>query len=237
MIEGHHDESLISLTPHAHQDYVTASPINVMASIDEEKIKIHKCVCYNCFDDGDHLILNGNPCLQPYYKTCMERNVFVWKSPVHGFGVYARKRLRPKEIICLYSGKPGSSETDNPFICKVDGEEDGSILIDASDPNNYSGRWINHSFVPNARLVVPICGLMRHDKKYVVIVECTKEIQQFEEVFIDYGWQYFVNKKKFLNVDYFYNTESSILQTWQSIMNSRLESFTKKMKSMKEKTT
>ena len=144
----------------------------------------------------------------------MERNAFVWKSPVHGFGLFSRKRLQPGDIICLYSGTVGSLQTDNAFTCKVDGEERGSILmIDSSDQDNYCGRWINHSCVPNARLVVPIDGVIRNDeiKRCAIIVECVKEIHQCEEIFIDYGWEYFTTKDKCLNTDYFYTSESRIV--------------------------
>ena len=170
--------------------------------------KLHQCLCYNCFNGG-----NGNPCLQPYHNTCMEMNAFVWKSLVHGFGLFSRKHLQPGDIVCLYSGTVGSSQMENAFTCKVDGEERGStLMIDSSDHDNYSGRWINHSCVPNARLVVPIGGVIRNDKikRYAIIVECVKEIHPCEEIFIDYGWEYFT-QDKCLDPDYFYTSESRIV--------------------------
>ena len=142
----------------------------------------------------------------------MEMNAFVWKSSVHGFGLFSRKHLRPGDIICLYSGTVGSSQTENAFTCKVDGAEHGStFMIDSSDHDNYSGRWINHSCVPNARLVVPIGGVIRNDKskRYAIIVECVNEIHQCEEIFIDYGWEYFT-QDKCLDTDYFYTSDSRI---------------------------
>ena len=156
--------------------------------------EIHKCLCYNCVTTKDEVSRKTLPCLQPYHKTHLEKNVFVWKSSVHGYGLFALKQLQQHDIICLYSGEIGSSQTDNAFTCKVRGgsPDEDDILIDSSDHDNYSGRWLNHSRVPNARLVVPFKGIIRCLKtnKHSIIVECIKEIQQHEEIFIDYGKEY-----------------------------------------------
>ena len=108
--------------------------------------------------------------------------------------------MKHKDIICLYSGvsrKKGESTGD--FTCST------SICdIDSGDVNNYSGRWINHSYTPNARLVIPIGGLLTcHNKRVAIIVECVKPISQCEEIFIDYGLSYFFQNKE-LDPNYYF---------------------------------
>ena len=195
-----------------HQDCMTDA-INV-----PDDHGIHKCLCYNCTtNNNDNPSCKGLPCLQPYHNTILENNVFVWTSSVHGFGVFALKHLKPKDIICLFTGKVKSSQqTDNDYTCKVDGGNNGGddLFIDSSNQDNYSGRYINHSCVPNARLVVPVNGVLRCKKtnKRGVIVECVREIQQHEEIFIDYGKEYFLQNTH-LDVSYFYKHGSNISDT------------------------
>ena len=127
--------------------------------------------------------------------------MFVWSSTVHGYGLFARKSLQPSDIICLYSGvsrKKGESTGDfivSTEICDIDGE----------DVNNYSGRWMNHSYTPNARLVRPIIGglLTCPNKRVGIIVECLRPISQCEEIFIDYGVTYFF-RGKVVDLHYFF---------------------------------
>lgn len=130
----------------------------------------------------------------------VERNVFVWSSTVHGYGLFARKPMKRSDLICLYSGisrKKGESTGD--FTCSTN-----TCDIDSGDVNNYSGRWMNHSCTPNARLVVPIGGLLTcHNKRVGIIVECLQPIYQCEEIFIDYGLTYFLQKKE-VDPNYFF---------------------------------
>ena len=117
------------------------------------------------------------------------------RSDVHGIGLFATKRIKKKDIICLYSGERRlSADEGNEFICKVEGDTKGSetFFIDGRDKPYYSGRWINHSNDPNARLVVPLGGVIScHDnKKCAILVECIKAIKEHEEIFIDYGNDY-----------------------------------------------
>ena len=126
--------------------------------------------------------------------------MFVWPSTVHGYGLFARKSMKRSDIICLYSGvsrKKGESTGD--FTCRTN-----ICDIDGGDVDNYSGRWINHSYSPNARLVVPIGGLLTcHNKRVCFIVECLQPISQCEEIFIDYGLPYFFQKKE-VDANYFF---------------------------------
>jgi len=168
---------------YTHQDR-----INAIIAKDVEELS-NDCVCDNCFEE------EGGRCLQPYYKTGLEHNVFARSSDVHGIGLFSRKHLKQGDIICLYSGTTTISSTQSEFIAKVmvSTDPDQKIFIDSVDTDNFSGRWINHSIYPNARLVLPIGGLLTYkDQRVAILVECVKEIQDDEEIFIDYGLQYFV---------------------------------------------
>lgn len=203
---------------YTQQDRITNTSILTRSMNNIEK---HVCKCYNCQNESN---MRHKICLQPYHKTWFERNVFVSKSPVHGYGLFACKDLQPNDIICFYSGKRVSAQKDSAFVCKVNGDEEHGgtdSFIDGSNHANFSGRWINHSYIPNARLIVPIGGVLRchENRRDVIIVECVKEIKKGEEIFINYGWKYFMQEKS-LNTDYFYTKESP---TWKTMLEFQLQ--------------
>ena len=143
------------------------------------------CWCANCK-------VKELPCLQPYHSRVVEQHVYVWKSPIEGFGLFARHSMREKDIICLYSGERRTDAVEgNKYTCKIQGDSKGSepFYIDGQDKPYYSGRWLNHSIDPNARLVVPLGGVIScHDNtKCAILVECIKPIGKNEEIFVDYG--------------------------------------------------
>ena len=145
-----------------------------------------KCQCHNCLQG------NGKPCLQPLFKTGLEHNVVARESKVHGIGLFASKRIQKRDIICLYSGKLVKKNTESDFVANVI-VSNTKKFIDARDVKNFSGRWINHRLNPNARLIQPweSDGILRYKDKHAIIVECIEEIQVGEEIFIDYGIEYF----------------------------------------------
>ncbi len=133
--------------------------------------------------------------------------MFVWRSNVHGYGLFARKNMTPGDIICLYSGsRRKADQVTGDFVCDIHG--DPSQKIDGRDLDNYSGRWINHSITPNARLCNPLDNrLLRcHKRRVAIIVECVKPIIRCEEIFIDYGKHYFTREDGTLDMNYFYST-------------------------------
>ena len=144
------------------------------------------CLCVHCK-------VKGLPCLQPYYSRLVEQHVYVWKSKIHRFGLFAQHSMRVKDIICLYSGERRTKAVEgNNYTCKIqqgDSKRNETFYIDGRDKPYYSGRWINHSTAPNARLIVPLGGVIRcHDNtKCAILVECIKRIKENEEIFIDYG--------------------------------------------------
>ena len=145
------------------------------------------CLCFNCK-------VEKVPCLQPFHTSVFERHVYVDKSSVHGYGLFARTAMRVMDIICLYSGDRCSRAIDGKdYVCKVKSDTEGSksFFIDGENKPYYSGRWANHSKLPNARLVVPLGGVIScHDnKKCAILVECIKPIAANEEILIDYGYR------------------------------------------------
>ena len=150
-------------------------------------IKGIRCLCYNCTEQQKRV-----PCLQPHHATVFEQNVYVWRSQIHNFGLFARNNMLPKDIICLYSGVRREEPIEgNVFTCKIKSitVDTQDFYIDSNDPQNYCGRWMNHSKSPNARLVIPLGGVIRcRDKeKCAILVECITNIKQGEEILIDYG--------------------------------------------------
>ena len=115
------------------------------------------------------------------------------ESGVHGIGLFASKRIQKRDIICLYSGKLVKENTKSDFVANVIVSKT-KMFIDGRDVNNFSGRWINHRLNPNARLIQPweSNGILRYKEKHAIIVECIEEIQVGEEIFIDYGIEYFM---------------------------------------------
>lgn len=108
--------------------------------------------------------------------------------------MFARNQMEPKDIICLYSGvcryEISHEHEENDYIVKVKSvtTDSSDCYIDGSHVFNYSGRYANYHTSPNARLIIPIGGLIicRHERRKAILVECTKPIEKGEEIFIDY---------------------------------------------------
>ena len=157
-------------------------------------------MCYNCANEG-------GTCVQPFHMMVVESNVFVWKSVVHGYGLFTRTNMQPGDIICLYSGDlRKKNELTGNFGCDIHGNPDQTIDGQARD--NYSGKWINHSLTPNARLCIPLGDhlLKCHAKRIAIIVECVRPIDCREEIFINYGKQYFIQEDGVIDPNYFYKS-------------------------------
>ena len=138
----------------------------------------------------------------------VERNVYVWQSVVHRYGLFARENMQSGDIVCLYSGDlRKTNEVKGDFVCDVHGNP--GLKIDGQAHDNYSGKWMNHSLIPNARLCTPLGDrlLKCHAKRIAIIVECVRPIVRFEEIFIDYGKQYFITDGV-VHKSYFYRNSS-----------------------------
>ena len=119
--------------------------------------------------------------------------------------------MQPGNIICLYSGfLRKANEVTGNFVCDVHG--DPSQKIDGRDLDNYSGRWINHSITPNARLCNPLGDRLFkcHAQRVAIIVECVKPIIRCEEIFVDYGKHYFMREDGTFDMDYLYSKDMKL---------------------------
>ena len=119
--------------------------------------------------------------------------------------------MQPGDIICLYSGYlRKTNEVTGNFVCDV--HRDPSRKIDGQDLDNYSGRWMNHSITPNARLCNPLDDRLFkcHTQRVAIIVECVKPIIRCEEIFIDYGKQYFIQEDGTFDMNYFYSKDMKL---------------------------
>lgn len=113
--------------------------------------------------------------------------IAVRKSPIHGKGVFALRRIRKGERIIEYKGKvisekeadaryPDLDETKpyHTFLFLVDGAK----VIDANRQGN-SARWINHSCSPNCE--------SSEDEDGRVFIEARRDIEPGEELSYDYN--------------------------------------------------
>lgn len=172
----------------------------------------HECICFTCVNTSPATtsktgatstsLLQHSPtkhCLQPYHNSILERNVFVWRSEIHNYGLFARKTIVKGDIICLYSGSLHTTKTltdESDFICSVK-QNKKTHHIDSRKLLNYSGRWCNHSVVPNARLLVPSRGILKlQTGQHAILVQCVRTINTCDEIFINYGLKYYTTGKE-----------------------------------------
>ena len=152
--------------------------------------------------------------LQPWAH--MEPKVYVSESPVHGYGLFARKDIKKNELICWYSGECISASTligqsDNVWVCAIRGVKGKKWCIDSKNTNNASGRWANHKPMPrcNGKLVQPAlkaCHWCDKTQRSYIWVKARKNIKARTEIFVDYGkeyWQY----NDALHQDFVYSPE------------------------------
>jgi SET domain-containing protein len=105
------------------------------------------------------------------------------RSPIHGYGIFARRSIAKGERIIEYKGTLIDSEqadgrypeTDTPpHTFLFDAEDD--LYIDAG-VNGNSARWINHSCNPN-------CETVQEGRR--IFIEAIRSIRPGEELFYDY---------------------------------------------------
>ena len=120
----------------------------------------------------------------------MKEKVRIWFSDVHGRGCIARQSIKKRHVIA-----------NNPLLtldvlakriedCRY------SFVADPDNPGLNAIAmgcisFINHSDTPNAKIVVD-------NETWTIKAIATKDIRKGEEVFIDYGqeyWDHFGGKK------------------------------------------
>lgn len=113
----------------------------------------------------------------------LEPNYKVAKSPIHGFGLFAARKIQPGERLLEYVGEKISKTESlrrciggNNFICDL-GERfdlDGNV-------NWNPARFANHSCAPN-------CAVELIDGHLWVVAE--REIEAGEELTCNYGYDF-----------------------------------------------
>ena len=114
------------------------------------------------------------------------------RSPIHGTGVFARRKLAADTQVIQYRGKllthdeadeqyGDGGETGHTFLFTLNEQ----YILDANTRGN-DARWINHSCDPNCQAV--LYENQKGDrKKDRVVIETLREIKRGEELTYDYG--------------------------------------------------
>lgn len=114
------------------------------------------------------------------------------RSPIHGTGVFARRKLAADTEVIQYKGKllthdeadeqyGDGGETGHTFLFTLNEQ----YILDANTRGN-DARWINHSCDPNCQAVL-YENKNGDPKKDRVIIETLREIKRGEELTYDYG--------------------------------------------------
>ena len=112
---------------------------------------------------------------------------------MHGLGLFARRPIDKKRLICRYAGdlvEVSRQEEEYVADCGIPGWGiDASHCVEA-------GKFANHRLVPNARLVIPDAGIYdKYRSRYYLYVETLETILPGEEIFVDYSIKYFTDDK------------------------------------------
>ena len=111
-----------------------------------------------------------------------EDSVVVKRSPIHGKGIYASKKIPANELVMVIKGEVITGKE-----CERREEEDNNVYI------FWNGRYyidtvktkkikyINHDCDPN-------CEVLDRDKESLNLVS-SREIKKGEEITIDYGYE------------------------------------------------
>ncbi len=115
------------------------------------------------------------------------RRIAVRRSPIHGRGVFALRKIPKGARIIEYKGQLiTDKEADRRYSRAHEHSPhtmlfsvDGGWVIDATRRGN-SARWINHSCAPN-------CEIEEEDRR--VFIEARRDIRPGEELTYDYNLQ------------------------------------------------
>jgi uncharacterized protein len=115
------------------------------------------------------------------------QNVYVNRSKIHGWGVFAKKNIRKGGIIEECPFIVSAAEEKNPIEIQAylfSGDTDDSTVIILG-----YGCIYNHSATNNA-------DYYSDDDKNVIVFVANRNIKQDEEIFINYGRQYWKSRGK-----------------------------------------
>jgi SET domain-containing protein len=118
-----------------------------------------------------------------------------WVDDEMGWGVFAEKDFAVMEFIAEYSGivrgrRKGDNQNSYCFEYLIMPEEPTDYLIDAETQGGIS-RYINHSGSPNLSSSMISCNGVSH-----IILYTNKSIQRGEQLFYDYGPDYWKKRKQ-----------------------------------------
>lgn len=102
-------------------------------------------------------------------KSQLDERVYVARSPIHGRGLFAKRRIRSGSYIGTYEGKP--TQRDGTYVLWLY-DADGSAV---GQRGTNALRFLNHSDAPNAEL---------HELDLYAL----RAISPDEEITIDYQW-------------------------------------------------
>lgn len=105
------------------------------------------------------------------------------RSPIHGYGIFARRPIAKGERLIEYKGALiDADQADGRY--PEDGTPPHTFLFDAEDDlyidagvNGNSARWINHSCAPN-------CETVQEGRR--IFIEAIRAIRPGEEISYDY---------------------------------------------------
>lgn len=110
-----------------------------------------------------------------------QNKIYVKKSPIHGFGVYADKLIRKGELIeeCYAILTPGGDDILDDYYFDANGTY--AFLTGF-------GSIYNHDDEPNANYTI-------NKKTKVATIVADKQIKKGEEIFVSYGEEWFTTRK------------------------------------------
>ena len=124
--------------------------------------------------------------------TPMTRTIIARRSPIHGTGVFAARKIKAGDDVVQYEGRlithayadkhyGDGGETGHTFLFTLNDR----YIIDAN-VGGTDARWINHSCDPNCQAVLYEDDKGRK-KKDRVVIEALRDIARGEELTYDYG--------------------------------------------------
>ena len=121
----------------------------------------------------------------------MTRPIVVRNSPIHGSGVFARRKIKAGTQLIEYEGRRitqrradreygDGGETGHTFLFTLNDDYIIDANVDGGD-----ARWINHGCDPNCQAVLHEDPRSR--RKDQVFIEAIRDIAPGEELTYDYG--------------------------------------------------
>ena len=154
---------------------------------------------------------------QPFIGYEEDIGVLVGPSRVHGLGVFAQRDFKEGERVCWYGGlcvKNSLGRGSGKYMLEGDYFNNATCTLekwhlDAEDTRNACGRWINDSVGTKWEGVYNVRWCKRlslaphpiYDTYVVEIVALEGGIRKGEELFMDYGTEYWSRFRNYKGLD------------------------------------